>query len=76
MKNTIEYKGVEFEVEYDYQPEEAEVRYYKDGSGYPGCSEQVSINEIKHNGVCFYEVLDEQLELIEYEIAEQLHRGE
>lgn len=33
----------EFEIEanYDYQPEEPMVRYYRDGSGYPGCPAQV-----------------------------------
>jgi hypothetical protein len=26
------------EIDYDYQPEEPMVRYYPDGSGYPGCA--------------------------------------
>ena len=74
MKNTIEYKGIEFKVEYDYQPEEAQVNYYADGSGYPGCAEQVELYEISHKGVSFLEFLDSEIEDIELEITNQLHR--
>jgi len=42
----INFKGVELRVEYDYQPEEKEVRYYSDGSGYPGCPESFEITAI------------------------------
>jgi len=45
--NDAEY---EIEVFFDYQPEEAEVRYYSDGSGYPGCPEQFYINAIEYRG--------------------------
>ena len=59
MEITIEYRGVEFDVEFDYQPKEAEVTYYSDGSGYPGCGAEIQINEIKHNGTCFLELMEE-----------------
>ena len=29
--------SLEVDVDYDYSPEEPMVRYYPDGSGYPGC---------------------------------------
>ena len=49
MNVKIEFRGVEFEVEFDYQPEEPQVLYYADGSGYPGCGESVEmVNEFKH----------------------------
>ena len=50
LVETFKNKTMEFEteiekakvmVEFDYQPEEAMVRYYSDGSGYPGCSASV-----------------------------------
>ena len=41
---TIEKADVE--INYDYQPEEAMVMYYSDGSGYPGCPASVSINSV------------------------------
>ena len=48
MEITINYKGIDFDVEYDYQPYEKQVLYYPDGSGYPGCPEMVEqINEFK-----------------------------
>ena len=33
-----DYQYFSVEAEYDYQPEEKEVMYYEDGSGYPGCA--------------------------------------
>lgn len=35
---TTNIENAEFEISFDYQPEEAMVMYYPDGSGYPGCS--------------------------------------
>ena len=68
MEITIDYKGVEFDVEFDYQPSEKQVLYYNDGSGYPGSPEMVEITEFKHKGTCFLEwiehVEDEVSELI------------
>ena len=67
---TIEFKGVEFKVEFYYSPEEPEVRYYSDGSGYPGCSEQIDINSITHKGTEFIDILENDLEDIEIIISE------
>ena len=56
---TVEYKGVELEVEYDYQPEEAEERFY------PGCSEQITITDIKIGDVSVWELLEDDVDSIE-----------
>lgn len=40
---TINFKGVEMEVNFDYTPAEPMVRYYSDGSGYPGAAEELDI---------------------------------
>ena len=45
-KHRLEFKGVDIEVEYDYQPEERMVMYYPDGSGYPGCAESFDITKV------------------------------
>jgi len=50
LKADIEYEGRDLEIEFDYQPEEKEVRYYSDGSGYPGCPEEYTIYSVKLNG--------------------------
>lgn len=34
------------EVEFDYQPGEPEVRYYRDGSGYPGSPPEITIEKV------------------------------
>jgi len=73
MQITIEYKGVEFDVDYDYQPAEAPVYYYRDGSGYPGCPEAVEqINEFKHKGTCFMEFIEDCHEEIEELILQKM----
>ena len=70
---TIEYRGIEFEVEFDYQPEEPMVRYYSDGSGYPGCAESIDINEIDHKGTSFVEFFNaKEIEEIEEIISESM----
>lgn len=62
----IEYKGIEFTVHFDYQPEEKEVRYYANGDGYPGCPESVEITSIDYEGEEWIEVFtDKALEEIE-----------
>lgn len=53
MKTQLEFRGKIFDVEYDYEPAEKEVTYYADGSGYPGCPEQVYINRVMYNGEDF-----------------------
>ena len=44
FKTTIE--EAEVTISFDYQPEEAMVMYYSDGSGYPGCSASVDNIEV------------------------------
>ena len=72
MNKTIFYKGVEFDVDFYYQPEEPMIMYYADGSGYPGSPAEIEIYEIKHKGTYFYEVLEDNLDDIEDLIWEKL----
>jgi hypothetical protein len=70
MKTTITYKGIEFDVEYDYQPEEPMVMYYADGSGYPGSREQIEILNIWFCDADFFELLEDKLDEIANKILE------
>ena len=47
---SIEYLGRDLVVSGYYDPAENEVRYYEDGSGYPGCAESLELDTIKLNG--------------------------
>jgi hypothetical protein len=67
MKTTITFRGIEFDVDYYFQPEEKATYEY---SGCPPCVEE--INEITHNGTDFTEFLEEH----EYEIAEIIYEQE
>ena len=67
---TLNYKVVDLDIHYDYQPEEKEVRYYSDGSGYPGCPESLDITAIYLNGTNVTELLEDQLEKI-YDAMEE-----
>ena len=69
----IELRGVELEVEFDYSPYEEEVRYYKDGSGYPGSPEQVEITAITHKGVDFMEFMENEYDVIDELILKEIH---
>ena len=72
----IEFRKKIFEVEYDYAPEEKQVTYYPDGSGYPGCAEQVDICKVTHNGEDFTDFIFESerdCEEIEEMILKELH---
>ena len=73
MKMEIIYKGIEFEVDFDYQPEEAAVMYYSDGTGHPGCAEELTINSIKHKGTDFIEFLEDDFEQIEEKLLDFIH---
>jgi len=70
-KAEVEYKGVKFEVTYYHQPSEPEVRYYSDGTGYPGCAEHFEIENITFKGEDFTELLENNFEEIEELISEQ-----
>lgn len=63
MKTTIEFKGVDFDVEYYYQPYEAPERGPE--AQYPGCGESVALEGIWHNDVDFMEVVIDYVEEIE-----------
>ena len=72
MKTTLNYKGVDFEIDFDYQPAERAERGPE--AQYPGCGEAVeAINEIKFNGTCFLEVLENDIEEIQEAILDQMH---
>jgi len=45
-------------IQYDFQPEEPRVNYYRDGSGYPGCPAYVEVCEVQ---VTTAEIADEVL---------------
>ena len=51
MTDQIKFEGDWYDVEYDHQPEEAEVTHCGDGSGYPGCAERYDIIKIELDGV-------------------------
>jgi hypothetical protein len=53
MKTTIELNGIDFDVDFDYQPEERE-------DGYTRIPAEVIVNELKHQGTDFYELIYEQ----------------
>jgi len=65
MELTIYYDELELDVKFDYQPEEAAVMYYRDGSGYPGCAEQFDVYEIMHDGYNVTKYFKDDMEDIE-----------
>ena len=69
----IDFKGLELDIEFDYQPEEPMVMYYPDGSGYPGCAAEVEITTIHYEERDISEIMDclDQLEDIELQILEE-----
>ena len=73
MEITITFKGVELDVDFDYQPAEAMVMYYTDGSGYPGCPATVEqINSVYFMDVDFTEFFENEDEELEEAILEAL----
>ena len=72
MKSTVEFKGVEFDVEYYYHPGEPQIRYFADGSGQQGEPAYVEITSIGFKGADFTEILERDVEEIEELIFEQL----
>ena len=57
MENvTIEFRGIEFDVEFDYQPEEPAERGPE--AQYPGCAESIDgIVSFTHQGTDFLELI-------------------
>jgi len=68
---TLNFKGVELEIEYHYEAEEPEVKYYGDGSGYPGYPEVFEIQKITLAGVDVTELLESDFEQIEEDFIKQ-----
>ncbi len=65
-------EGIGLEVYFEFSPEEQEVRYYNDGSGYPGCAASLEISEVLLKDVDIINLLSEkQLEEIEKLIREK-----
>jgi len=65
MNETITIKGVEFDVQFNYTPEEPEVRYDKDMAGHPGSASEIEILEVQYKGTCFLEFFDGNLTEVE-----------
>lgn len=75
MTTKINFKGIDFDVEYDYQPYEPMVMYDSNMEGYPGCAEMATLEEITHKETNFLEFFESQgLEReIEELILESMH---
>lgn len=58
MKTQLNYIGIEFDADFDYQPEERAVMYPND-KAYPGCPAQVELYSLKHQGTEFIQLLPE-----------------
>ena len=70
MNIEIEWKGVKFDVEFDYQPAEPAERGIE--AQYPGCGESVQgINSFTHLGTCFLEFAEDNEEEIDEIILEK-----
>jgi len=68
MTETINLLGVDFDVEFDYQPEERPDRFYS------GCPAEVeSINEFTHQGTCFLDFVDDYEQRIKDLIFEKIN---
>ena len=72
MKAMITFRGVELQTEFDYQPEEKPVMYYRDGSGYPGCSEQIDNITVYHGDEDITDLCEEVIKLIEERIYDSM----
>jgi len=46
---TIDLDETKATIEYDYEPEEPMVRYYSDGSGYPGSPAMIEVTRVVLN---------------------------
>jgi hypothetical protein len=68
MTTTITFRGIEFDVDYYFQPGEKATYEYP---GCPPCVEE--INQITHNGTDFTEFLEEHEDEIAEIIYEQEH---
>jgi len=61
MITTLNYRGIDFDVEFDYEPAEQQTYNYE------GCPAQVTdIHEFRHQGTCFLEWIEDE----EYDVKE------
>ena len=73
MKITANILGIDFDIEFDYQPEEKMVKYYSDGTGHPGCAASIDrINKIEYEGYDWYHIFEEKLNIVEDAIWEAM----
>jgi hypothetical protein len=66
MKATINFRGFEFDVQYDYEPEESQTH------DYPGYPETFDFWEVKLNNIDAMELLQDCFEDFEEEAINQL----
>jgi len=68
---TLNFKGVDIKVDYEYEPPEDMVLYYGDGSGYPGSPEMFNILEVTHKGADITELCEVHFEAIKDAIRDE-----
>ena len=73
MIKTINLRGLDFEVEFNYQPYEPMVKYYEDGTGYPGSSEYAEVIQVTHKETDFTEFLEDDINEIEQLVLDKMH---
>jgi hypothetical protein len=71
METEVYFKGVWLDIDYDHTPGEPEERYDSNGTGHPGCPEELIINKIKIKGEDVTELLDDQID----DIIDQMIRS-
>ena len=78
MKITINLKGLEVVVEYEYYKAESCIRYDEDLAGYPGSSSFLSIGNVFHGEINIYNFINEMdwWQLIEELVLEELNKNE
>ena len=69
MIEPITFKGIEFKVEFDYQPAERAER------DYPGCTESIDLIDIFHEGVSFFDIMEPYFEKIEELVIKELNHA-
>lgn len=76
MKITINLKGLEVVVEYEYYKPEPCIRYDEDLAGYPGSSAFLSIGNIFHGGINIYNFINEMdwWQLVEELVLQELEK--
>lgn len=72
MESTVQFKGVEFDVDYNFIEGQKEIMYLPDGSGQEGLDSYVEIILITFQGEDFTEILERDFTEIEELIFEQL----